>query len=601
MPDNQPVASGWTTPKPRRSRRNKLPTTRVTESRRSTETTDTNRYQHLAEEPRDLLRSLTDRADLEEIQFPSPQAAKDQEDPDSSPTESESDYGPEEPAGTEADTDLVQSPTLGANPSQTSDFQTDSDTDYDTDSDSDSDSDSDYEMTEKDSTKTILSYIKARKPEHGVPLRGKPSLIDKIAFRITLQGALASLPCPLTNTGYAWLIQDPVEYEEQYNEKPPKAPTYPGKANPTATREEKKIWKQDKHEYDDFKERLEELYTVLEFRFPGYLTRYTGSDRRVKPEHFHDPMKIVNERERANNGNKGSTIALFNDTQQQISTLKISPLTVDGLNTYFHTIEDLREVAKAIPIPVPVVDISWVYLKQVALGAISTSGFPLDKVQEYEDEWTMNVQSQFADKDGWCYFKEFYEDKIEILEKSTDLQTINGRANLSQNISTELKDQMDYITQENHDLRQHMNVLQAHLAKLGQPGETQPMATVVTGSTAESTMSALSAATLENATLLKALMAKFDNPTQSTGNQSTGKQNKDQWAQWNKWCYSCGVQLHHDSLSCPPNRKKKSDHVAKAPTATFNNKMGGNANRDHLWMKWCHPVTHKVHDTPTTT
>ena len=88
MPDNQPKTSGWITPKLRRSLRNKFLTTQVTESRRSTASADANPFQRLGEEPRDLLQSLTERAALEEIQFSSPQAARNQdhEDPESTNT-----------------------------------------------------------------------------------------------------------------------------------------------------------------------------------------------------------------------------------------------------------------------------------------------------------------------------------------------------------------------------------------------------------------------------------------------------------------------------------------------------------------------------------
>ena len=63
------------------------------------------------------------------------------------------------------------------------------------------------------------------------------------------------------------------------------------------------------------------------------------------------------------------------------------------------------------------------------------------------------------------------------------------------------------------------------------------------------------------------------------------------WRQWNKYCYWHGVNLNHDTAGCNfkniPEDKKG---------ATPSNPLGGNTSKNRLWMKWCHPVTHKAHD-----
>jgi uncharacterized membrane protein YgcG len=83
-----------------------------------------------------------------------------------------------------------------------------------------------------------------------------------------------------------------------------------------------------------------------------------------------------------------------------------------------------------------------------------------------------------------------------------------------------------------------------------------------------------------------------------TGGNSSGNRNaaasSDEWRQWNRWCYSCGCNLNHDSKDCP-TRKRRKDHKDEATQA---DPMGGNKSRSHLWNKWCNPVTHKSHDSP---
>ena len=71
------------------------------------------------------------------------------------------------------------------------------------------------------------------------------------------------------------------------------------------------------------------------------------------------------------------------------------------------------------------------------------------------------------------------------------------------------------------------------------------------------------------------------------------------WRQWNKWCWSCGINLGHNTPDCS-GRYKKSTHEEHL-TATHSDPQGGNmkAKREHLWMKWCHPEDCRVCDSPS--
>jgi hypothetical protein len=59
------------------------------------------------------------------------------------------------------------------------------------------------------------------------------------------------------------------------------------------------------------------------------------------------------------------------------------------------------------------------------------------------------------------------------------------------------------------------------------------------------------------------------------------------WRRYNKWCWSCGVNLRHNSDEKDGKcHQKRTGHIA---TATKNNPQGGNEERNHLWMWWCNP------------
>jgi hypothetical protein len=64
------------------------------------------------------------------------------------------------------------------------------------------------------------------------------------------------------------------------------------------------------------------------------------------------------------------------------------------------------------------------------------------------------------------------------------------------------------------------------------------------------------------------------------------------WRRYNKWCWSCGVNLSHNSDE--KDRKcyhKRTGHIA---TATKDNPHGGNAERNHMWLWWCNPDNRPV-------
>jgi len=76
-------------------------------------------------------------------------------------------------------------------------------------------------------------------------------------------------------------------------------------------------------------------------------------------------------------------------------------------------------------------------------------------------------------------------------------------------------------------------------------------------------------------------------PRRHTGNGT--------WRQWKYWCYTCGVNVKHNTNNCDKQRKF-ANHFA-CPSATKDNPQGGNISRDDLWLQWCHPVTHKPQPT----
>ncbi len=523
----------------------------------------------------------------QEVIFNSPQASQTITNNDSNPNESNPN---------------VSNP-YESNPKDSSE---DSNFDDSSDTDSELDYDSDPDIMEDSTTsdKKLLDYIKARHPDQAVPYQGKPTLGDKLTFRLALIGALESLPCPYTDTGYSWLVEDPATYKKRTKEDPPEAPTYPGAEDPTATKTEAKVWKYKAKRYQEYKERIEELHLTLETRFPDCLTKYKDTNGRVRRSEFFEPRQLVNTFVGSDNGvSAGHTT--FVATTEKMSNLRVTPLTAKGLNNYFLQLEQQMEIANTIPIPTKV---DYAFLQRTALAGIMRSDFPADKITEYEREWLASPAATDGENNTapeiWNALKEFYNEKIELLELSSELTNRRAQAKIALNTENSIQNAVNAaIADQEKRHNEEMNTLSARFtqqtdqlkALLLTKESSQATPSVTTPSTTGSTVSDLT--TISAANLLQALAANqsLQLPANTGSNALKGK-----WKQWNYWCYSCGVNLNHNTPGCKKSKDKcKQGHHKHSTTATFTNKQGGNTKRDHLWNKWFHPDLRIPQDTPT--
>ena len=75
-------------------------------------------------------------------------------------------------------------------------------------------------------------------------------------------------------------------------------------------------------------------------------------------------------------------------------------------------------------------------------------------------------------------------------------------------------------------------------------------------------------------------------PNSSTnGWQTRRNRGEKTWRQYKHYCWSCVVNLNHDSAGCFAT-KQLSGHQ---PDATFENKKGGSEKNEHRWMWWNSP------------
>ena len=110
-----------------------------------------------------------------------------------------------------------------------------------------------------------------------------------------------------------------------------------------------------------------------------------------------------------------------------------------------------------------------------------------------------------------------------------------------------------------------------------------------TKSTVGGSVTEYSAMIAQNRELMAALSDLKANPAVTVTAGTGGREVIKHWRQWVEYCYECGVNLKHNSNGC---KWKKDGHK---DDATFTDKKGELAKRDHLWQLWCEPITNKAH------
>ena len=135
----------------------------------------------------------------------------------------------------------------------------------------------------------------------------------------------------------------------------------------------------------------------------------------------------------------------------------------------------------------------------------------------------------------------------------------------------ELRDQYAHIVESNYTVQ----------------GQTRPPSVVATASTSTNTgMSSNSANTVAPTMSYNDVQEMIKKALQSvtpgvpTNNPITGTpqhQKPKRWRQWRSWCYTCGVNLNHNSSNC--RRSKRPGHDAN-PEATMENPQGGNTSKN---------------------
>jgi len=471
-------------------------------------------------------------------------------------------------------------------PDDTEDPEDPEDSDSDYDSDSDSDSDSSMGETTTKSVKTILL---GRDRLALTPIQA-PNKLQVIQFTRHLIHAL--MQCPGANHidgGHVYLILDEQQFKHKISdvaiytikpEVPPRDPTTATSKtlNREISRQEKALYLHT--EYDT------QTINLLVTKFPNGPIGLLDSDgelpwtttAKALLDHISGELhntKAVND----------SYLQLVRDTFAHKHTMSAA-----GANEYFQTIENKQTMIEQLghtQIPYELIIAS-------AQEAFQQSGYDLKDVLSLESKWEIIK----ADKDyamdtkiTYTAFKKHYNKGLSLLYVHHNTNKRKGSAHYS-NTEYESEDEDDWksTVQQNHeDIDEMKRAFHALTAQDSIPGMIPiPNASIGGPAASNSTITPdKGQEDMKNWVMNAINTFKAENGTNNKSTKPTKK--VYDWRQFTKFCWSCGVNLHHDSPGC--DRKKKAGHIT---TATYANPQDGNTSRNRLWQQWCTPVTNIV-------
>jgi hypothetical protein len=495
-----------------------------------------------------------------------------------------------------------------------------------TEPDSDSDDKDDLHGIEQ---ATIMSSESSKKgypdlkehltTESVEPFSGKINYAVVVIFREELGTALSKFTSERHEGGHAWMVDKLATYRDRLGDdtldipSPPKKPKAP-------TSLDKIAWSKffiERDEHNQYTHWKNEGFKAIERRFPSSLTALKTTigalpltlTLRKALDHVEGQVsKEVDRRE------------AYCKIQTSLTARKYVPV-VEGPVEFLKEMEHDKHYIDLLDVNAPV---SYDVLIVHCQNAFRHSGIPKTEMRKVDAKWKTKDETHKADADykdtQWRRFKEFYTDEIKDLNADG---ITNHRANSLlesrvDELQTQLKTQFDEIglLNSNQEHFEHAlrtvhdvpSVVGTHVSSaLSASGNQQQLQELIARevqrilggigqvpqgnddvTTAAYDQSSVYAPTFRT----RATTNSGTNPHSGRGRGPQRDSGAGTWRQWNKWCWTHGVNLRHDSAGCEHQR---SGHKTEA---TKNNPMGGNTRRDNLWMKWCSPVDHRPYDNP---
>jgi len=433
------------------------------------------------------------------------------------------------------------------------------------------------------------------------PIIGNVTSIDVDDFRETIAQALSRITSRYTVTvamyaGYSFLVESELGFQIRCRDQTKKLP--PPQSLPTKPRTETTATKREyEQEQDSFVLQHECDVAVCELvdaKFPGLL-----KGKMTPGIKSFDGFLTAREAFEHVENEVGCTAAANDKYMTHLENIvhrKYIP-EQNGATSYFTANDHDRYKAHNTKVSTIPIETLMVAAQRAFRAAVDNH-----KMQEIENSWALvESANKTAFKDSTVKYQEFKDHFILHLRqvilnvKKKKLQP-HPQAHVVEthtDMLAHIQDAMQTMIEEHNELKEKVD----HGNRAGPPSVVATAST--SGNSANTVGPQMSYNDIQEMIKQAIQGATPSVNTPPTSNQpqqrrSYQNQRPKQWRQWRSWCYSCGVNLTHNSIDC--KRPKRPGHTTN-PGATMENPMGGNTTKNRLWMKWCHPITNDSYDT----
>lgn len=432
--------------------------------------------------------------------------------------------------------------------------------------------------------KSLERFIEAEdlKPNHA------PTAIDIINFKNKLATALAKCnSLDRKKGGHIYLILSPEEYKEKVRNQEAirlEAPTNPilrehTKEDPI-TAIEYKLHEKAEALYNDHDDYDRQTMEIIAQKFPHSLDGLRESDGELRLNLT--AMEMINHLSDATDDD-----ALVNTCYQDVLLNLLQrkyKSNRQGPESWFKEAEKDRDMsAKLGHLPIP-----HFLIMSTAQGAFRKSDIPKDKSREIDMEWKIKKAAAGWAEDTPTIFTEFkkhYTKALRLLHIDGNEPTKRAfQATEIEQMQGELRE----LSDNQHDMAVALSAVHNAVTTPSISGHSTPsqstlsIPTTVHGSAFNATTGMTTAQFDQLRREVIAALVPTTNHQQPPTGRSPDPRGR-QWKQYDKYCWSHGVNLSHHSNGC--NAPKPGHDNG----ATYSDQRGGNTEKNHRWMKWNGP------------
>jgi hypothetical protein len=437
-------------------------------------------------------------------------------------------------------------------------------------------------MSEEKATtvKSIETYIKMDKDKNVMKPLKEPTKMQVIKFKRQLATALMKCRgAPQLVGGHVYLILTESEFRLRINDPKAILPTAPeipvAPATAEATSASVYIFREAQKAYELHTEYEQQTKDLLEKKFPNGAIGLQDEDGEIP--YGTTAKSIFNHIEGK----------LHDDTEVNDTYLTLLQDILDmpyetsssGAEEWFKKADDNNLLIKQLGCS----PIQQSIIMRCAQRAFTRSDYDMKDILGIEKSWKIKKKANAYHADtetGYKAFKKHYNSELAILYVK---QAKKPKKKAYQ--TEEIEEWKTAMESNIHSIHEN----QLELASVYQATEKHATPTEIT---VPETAYSASAVTQDS------MKGMEDRLFARLAALQTGKPpRKDtrgggSWRRYNKWCWSCGVNLRHNSDEKEGKcHQKRTGHVS---TATKDNPQGGNEERNHLWMWWCNPENRPV-------